>query len=450
MFLFKLNTRFIIKVSELKFFNILDRMVRDSFKYVQCCLHHLLDTITEICILILRNISEGLGKTGKNSSLALFPVALYVSNCQAARSKLNYPSYIHYLSNFLVHISKFSEENERILTLILESFSTHTKALQTYAKEITANLLPALLERLQSENSDTRFLYLKIFADVVMPYLGDENTYDPYNTQRGLTRQLNEILVKRLTPAFSYLLVDTDPIPLYSLKLLSFILDRNVVFVNILKRHRLIEPLLDHFEVNEAKLNTHIVKIVKKIAECKDVSTDELNECSIVKKLNAVFRYITAKDQDWCLDLLMDIISDLLLKSVDSNRKNESMIEGFENQFAEPLLQNFTICTDLLSNADTAVVERSGICLALMLQLFGMSKSLYFTHECLPSLVSCLTSSRTPLQKKILRVLAQASRKNEFSLENRQIILGPLEILANDSDKTISSLASELITSLNG
>jgi hypothetical protein len=48
MFLFNHNSRWMLKVSENKFYQILDRMTRDSFKYVQCCLHHLLDTITEI------------------------------------------------------------------------------------------------------------------------------------------------------------------------------------------------------------------------------------------------------------------------------------------------------------------------------------------------------------------------------------------------------------------
>jgi hypothetical protein len=141
---------------------------------------------------------------------------------------------------------------------------------------------------------------------------------------------------------------------------------------------------------------------------------------------------------------MLEIISDLLVKSVDSVRRNESMIEGFENSFAEPLLQNFSLCTELLSSGDPHVVDRASICLTQMLQLFGMSRSLYFTHECLPSLVHALSRARTTLQKKILRVIGQAARKHEFSEENKAILVDPLEQVMQSEEAMIAQLATEV------
>jgi hypothetical protein len=42
-----------------------------------------------------------MAKAGKHTSMQLFPAVLYVSNCHAARSKLNYPVYIHLLSTLV-------------------------------------------------------------------------------------------------------------------------------------------------------------------------------------------------------------------------------------------------------------------------------------------------------------------------------------------------------------
>jgi len=45
---------------EINFFNILDRVLRDNYKYVQCCLLCLIDGILEIVPTIFQTVAEEL------------------------------------------------------------------------------------------------------------------------------------------------------------------------------------------------------------------------------------------------------------------------------------------------------------------------------------------------------------------------------------------------------
>jgi len=75
LLLFKLDFRWMAIVDiEVKFFHILDRLTRDNYKYVQCCLLCLVDGIIEIIPSIFKTISEELtiilngGKTPRITS----------------------------------------------------------------------------------------------------------------------------------------------------------------------------------------------------------------------------------------------------------------------------------------------------------------------------------------------------------------------------------------------
>jgi hypothetical protein len=61
LLLFKQDYRWMTAVDhEVKFFHIIDRVVKDTFKYVQCCLLCLIDGVCDIIPLIFKAISEEL------------------------------------------------------------------------------------------------------------------------------------------------------------------------------------------------------------------------------------------------------------------------------------------------------------------------------------------------------------------------------------------------------
>ena len=70
LLLFKLDFRWMTVVQqEIKFFNELDKILRDNYKYVQCCLLCLADGIQEIIPTIFKTICEQLVIHIDNSKL---------------------------------------------------------------------------------------------------------------------------------------------------------------------------------------------------------------------------------------------------------------------------------------------------------------------------------------------------------------------------------------------
>jgi hypothetical protein len=59
--------------------------------------------------------------------------------------------------------------------------------------------------------------------------------------------------------------------PLFGLKLLSVVVERNSAFVVILSKLKLIEILFQYFEVNHPKFNAFTVKIIRAIIQSREI-----------------------------------------------------------------------------------------------------------------------------------------------------------------------------------
>jgi len=91
-----------------------------------------------------------------------------------------------------------------------------------------------------------RFLSLKLFTDFITQFLCEERIYSC--EENGETTQaINELILKKLFAHYGVILTDKDPMPLYGLKLLSVIVERNAAFVTILKKLKLIPILIEYF-----------------------------------------------------------------------------------------------------------------------------------------------------------------------------------------------------------
>ena len=122
--LFRLNLRWLMVLAENKFISILDRLTRDNYKYVQCCLANVVELIVELIPIILKNILEELTKMKqqsesnstliesnsnkdlhKSSSLLYLPMILNVMNSQLLKSKV-------FTQNFLMTIFNIFDVSE--------------------------------------------------------------------------------------------------------------------------------------------------------------------------------------------------------------------------------------------------------------------------------------------------------------------------------------------------
>jgi hypothetical protein len=92
------------------------------------------------------------------------------------------------------------------------------------------------------------------------------------NNVKVSTKQINDLILKNLFPSFSIILADNDPVPLFGLKLLSAIIDRNPIFVPLLKQFNLFSQISEYYLVNHPRLNRHTIKIIKSMIEAKELS----------------------------------------------------------------------------------------------------------------------------------------------------------------------------------
>ena len=351
-FLCKSSSKVLARVADHKFFALIEKTVRDSYKYIQNCFLYLLESLNETALSTLKNFIDELA-SGSSSLLQCLPAVQNILTCAATRSRLSSASCIRLLSELLqVNLRSSGELTAHVLGL-LEAFTAHTRSLATHSEEIILNVLPALFSFRSSKDTDIRFRSLKVFTELIVTFLYDEAVYDPNNLARQGTKILNDLIVKQVIPAMPEFLQDQDPIPLYSLKLLSSIVERCIAFLRIVKLNGLFQILLDLFSAGNSKLNLHLITIVKKIIESQENSLEELARMGVVSKVNSVMKIIF--EQDWCVEIMLEILYELLFLTADAVRGKKSNQDLGVLRLTESLGDNFILCTRILKLLDEPV-----------------------------------------------------------------------------------------------
>lgn len=328
--LFKLDFRWMsLAQQELKFFNFLDRVQRESNKYFQSCLFCLIDTIIDIVSVIFKTVKEELAKIVKagdidfdkdrraskfddilkrtefqtlNGDLTHFIIVLDLMNSQIFKSRIISTEFVVISSKLLELMEKATytgcEEFMNILLLIIECLSGVHKCLFEGNEIILQHLLPKLLNLLNHESTNFRFLSLKIFADIATQYLSEVTIYD-VSGANNFSKGLNKLILKKLFPKYTSILADQDPVPLFGLKLLSIIVERNSAFITILADLDLISVICDYFEVGHQRLNRYTIKIIKNIVESDTLQISDINSLSIAEKANQIIVNMLKNKQDW-------------------------------------------------------------------------------------------------------------------------------------------------------
>lgn len=85
-------------------------------------------------------------------------------------------------------------------------------------------------------------------------------------------------------------MTDQDPVPLYGLKLLHVIIERNPDFIGVLKKIKVLTMLSEYFIVGHNRFNMHTIRIVRSISESKDVGIDELLGYDLFEKVKMVLK----------------------------------------------------------------------------------------------------------------------------------------------------------------
>lgn len=475
LLLFRQNAKWMIAVSDLRFYSIIDKLQRDSYKYIQFCLFHLVEIMVEIANLVIRNVLDELTRPGDvaRSACSLLPIVFYIVSTQSTRNKIAYSNFVKNLANTVIVSQKLKPEHGDVLIRILEALSTHQKALVTHAEAVVTALLPSLLSQVQCADVKVRFSFWKLFTDFTIICIMDEDVFDLRNQTKLSSKGLADILLKQLPPLLRNLLCDTDPISLCTLKLLSVVVERCPPIIEALKRTSLIGDLFANFEAGNSKLSSSLISIIKAVVKSREFSIEELSVLSVPQKLNSVLKLVETQQQDWCLDLLLDIVYEILFETSKSlrNQKNTGDSSILETSgdivlaYAQPLLENFSFFCGLLTASPVSyrqtLSEKAGHCLALLLQLFSL-KFIQQSQPCrgvgiefegsvkvskrIQDLQSLLVCNKPSLQKRTLKLieLALKAPENPFAAqaENLASLAVVLDTLTEHEDASIAASAT--------
>jgi hypothetical protein len=179
------------------------------------------------------------------------------------------------------------------------------------------------------------------------------------------------------------LLQDADPVPLFALKLLSAIVERNPpLFTRQLRKQEpLLLPLIaENYQVGHPRLNRHTINILKSLLASRELTTQEILQYRLAEKTNLLLKHSSKQTNtptstmgDWCTEILLEVLQLLLtwLMEVVKVKVNEV------SKMIDEVLGCFDLCVQLLNQSNASqdgtsvIVERSSQCLILMLQLYA-------------------------------------------------------------------------------
>ena len=207
------------------------------------------------------------------------------------------------------------------LLATLENISGKQKVLYSYSIPIIKYILPVLLSKFNSESNDIKFLSLKIFSDLSMQYLNDDTIFnlvklgskEPTKDRTAFTTQmLNDIIINNLLPQWSYMLDESEPVPLFALKLLSSLTDRCPMYVEVVDKLGFFPTILQFYQVGNKKLNQYTIKIIKNFVETPEVPYSTVSGYKILENTLEIIENMITQKQDWCIDSLCNTLQALV------------------------------------------------------------------------------------------------------------------------------------------
>lgn len=215
LLLFKMNPQWFVIAIEMDFYKNIDKLLRDNFKYVQCCLLCLIESVSEMSPKLISDCQEAFKSCiatkdgtlpGQTKDIAQLPYGirhvlqksksqysslrgplLYILaftemlNSSSFKQKLAKPDLIEMLAQNIISSesvkSKQVDEFRAANFLVAESLAKHPKILNLMAHEILEKLLPQIAGKIDSQLPDTRFNALKLFTDYVTQFICEEKLY---------------------------------------------------------------------------------------------------------------------------------------------------------------------------------------------------------------------------------------------------------------------------------
>lgn len=174
-------------------------------------------------------------------------------------------------------------EREEAIFSIIETLCGIQKILFDCSETIITELLPQLIDRL-TKNDDTKSFSLELFSSIIIQFLKDDRIYNT-NLNSGTTSLINKLITTHVIPQIPEMLKESNKLHVFSLRLLSTILEVNNLFSQELKKQNMIPILFKVLDVHDPIFNKNIIYILKVIVESKVLTIEEFKEYNLIQKV---------------------------------------------------------------------------------------------------------------------------------------------------------------------
>lgn len=443
--------------SRMRVFQVVDKLMKDKDAHVQSCASMVIRSMCRFTESVV-NVLAGAQHTIAPS---VFVAALHTVTSPNIRPHLAISA------DFLVHLATcvrgcndpkttaYYTPHESALNHMIEAIAADPTVRQHHYMVLASTVVAPFGELLTHAEGSKRFSAIQVILHLLSPIVQDASLYNPSASICPVVPLVNQF-VTSMIPLVPSLLRDNEPIPLYTMKLLSMCCDRSpTLTVQLGEAPDTIDLLLLFLEASHPSNSVYVVRLLLRILQCGGDETVRVAvEKSLIERLLQTM--LMAKQQgalDTFAEPCFELVFFILCAAVN---EPQSIVAQLSSHFIiEQRLETlfFYVCT----SSPGAAAECAASSVFLLTQLFSEARQAMLLPACLGccrELFSALeeTSQHTvlPLLRSLLLCVAASTSKAEIKyIQQNEPLLVVIHALSESSlSSDIASVASEVLQAL--
>jgi serine/threonine-protein kinase ULK4 len=362
------ESRYLLLFCEANLCHTLQSFLQEKDKYLAACIQALLRAFTVLTASALSGLAAALEALPPDGSAPPedepLMLALHVLAEPSVRTAVLSAKAVAGIARCLAAVDGLPAADQPPfkgkLFAIVETLLQDPESLRPHAAAVIGWLLPALIGLLRSPDGDTRFFCLKVIIEALSFFVSGPDLFQvggPHEETRRLTAAMTSIV-----PLCGSLLDDDDPIPLYTLKLMSLMTTADPSLVGTLHAHRLLPRVAEFFDVDHRNNNVHNVRLVLKFLEADVIPKLVAFQLGIPTRLAAVLRFAVHRVVEPFFEPCLAITRALLTAAAQG-------LPGVYPDDASPVAQELPLFLLLCTSADPAISELAAECVALAVRV---------------------------------------------------------------------------------
>lgn len=442
--------------SRQRVFQIVDKLTKDKDAHVQSCCSMAIRSMcrfTESVVHVLADAQHTIAPS-------VFVAALHTVTSPNVRAHLAISA------DFLVHLSTcvrgcndpntaaYYSPHEQTLHHMIEAIAADPTVRQHHYLVLASTVVQPFGTLLTHPEGSKRFSAIQVILHLLSPIVQDSSLYNPAASMCPVVPLVNQF-VTSMVPQVPQLLRDNEPIPLYTMKLLSMCCDRSPTLTMQFTDEPTIELLLSFLEASHPSNSVYVVRLLLRILQCGGAEKMHVAvEKALVQRL---LQTMTRAKEEGSLDTFaepcFELVFFILCTAVTDP---QTLVAQQSSHFImEQRLETLFFSACMSTHGGAAECAASSI--YLLTQLFSEARQAILLPACLGycrDLFSAVDESSLhtvlPLLRALLLCVSASVSKNELKPLQRNEPL--LVVLHGLSESTLSadlaSVASELLQAL--